>query len=342
VGATDNEVGGPNPGDGNLIAYNSLEGIQVVPGTISPSSGPATGNALLRNSIHSNALLGIDLSVMQPGSDGVTPNDAFPDADGLQNFPVLTTADVGGSSITVEGSLATTADTGLTIELFSSVVCDATGNGEGRSYLGSVAVVTNASGDASIPATVLPAAAGRWITATATPTTPASCGNGLCEPWAGENCLDCSSDCDGDQSGQPASQYCCGDGAGTNPVDCTDTRCSAGGFVCRAPSGTSEFSACFASTCATTTVLGQTVTAPDKDSLEWTSPTDVRFVKGNLADVNTYATTGEGVRLGATSLDISADSPAAGTGLYYIVRPELCGSWQTSPAAEPERDVMLP
>jgi hypothetical protein len=53
------------------------------------------------------------------------------------------------------------------------------------------------------------------------------CGNNICELSAGEDCLSCPSDCNGVQSGNPGNQYCCGDGEGNNPVDCSDPRCTA-------------------------------------------------------------------------------------------------------------------
>ena len=58
------------------------------------------------------------------------------------------------------------------------------------------------------------------------------CGNGVCEPSIGEDCLSCAVDCEGKQVGAAKKQYCCGDGAGTNPVDCTDPRCTSEGFEC--------------------------------------------------------------------------------------------------------------
>jgi hypothetical protein len=68
----------------------------------------------------------------------------------------------------------------------------------------------------------------------------------------------------------------------------------------------------------------------------------VQWVKGEIAAVGTYATTGGGTLSGATSLDISGDEPAPATGLYYLVRLLGCGSWQSSPGAEPARDAALP
>ncbi|UCG17744.1 MAG: N-acetylmuramoyl-L-alanine amidase [Phycisphaerales bacterium] len=58
------------------------------------------------------------------------------------------------------------------------------------------------------------------------------CGNGVCELTLGEDCLSCPSDCRGKQVGATKNQFCCGDGDGTNPVDCTDSRCSEEGFAC--------------------------------------------------------------------------------------------------------------
>ena len=87
LGGSDNVIGGTEEGEGNTIAYN-LIGVDVQSGT---------GNRILGNAIHTNggvasSRLGIDLA-----NDGVTANDAG-DADAgpnrLQNFPVLTSAEV--------------------------------------------------------------------------------------------------------------------------------------------------------------------------------------------------------------------------------------------------------
>jgi spore coat protein A len=67
----------------------------------------------------------------------------------------------------------------------------------------------------------------------------ALCGNGLCEAGDGENCVTCSEDCAGDQSG--GGQFCCGfdDGQVTNPISCgvdaNDDRCvnAADNLFCR-------------------------------------------------------------------------------------------------------------
>jgi hypothetical protein len=66
------------------------------------------------------------------------------------------------------------------------------------------------------------------------PTVPRVCGDGICDPGVGEDCLDCPQDCAGLQSGNPNLQYCCGDaGSGANnPIGCPDPRCNEGDFVC--------------------------------------------------------------------------------------------------------------
>ena len=74
------------------------------------------------------------------------------------------------------------------------------------------------------------------------------------------------------------------------------------------------------------------------------------MAKGPLSGVSSYTTSatanfGSG-GLGFSSLDISGDNPAAGTGLYYVLRRTgsagNCGSWQTVIGAEPGRDLNLP
>src|SRR5262249_19782616 len=116
---------------------------------------------VLSNSIFSNSFLGIDIN-----NDDVTPNDACDGdtgANNLQNFPVLTSA----SSALVRGTLNSTPNTAFTIQFFSNSTCDPSGNGEGQTFVGSTAVTTNASSNASFsfPASL---ALGQFITATAT------------------------------------------------------------------------------------------------------------------------------------------------------------------------------
>lgn len=66
-------------------------------------------------------------------------------------------------------------------------------------------------------------------------TSGAACGNGLCEAGNGEDCLSCPADCNGKQNGKPSNRFCCGDGAGENPILCSDgdgSVCNSSGFSC--------------------------------------------------------------------------------------------------------------
>ncbi len=150
----------------NTIAYNTRAGICI--------SGTSTvvGYAIRANSIHSNTQLGIDLNNSSCGTSSVTLNDAG-DGDGgpngLQNFPVLTAAETNGANTLVVGSLNTTASTPVRIDFYSSPSCDGSGNGEGRTYLGTLATTTDGSGNASFNYSALPPSTiGHAITATAT------------------------------------------------------------------------------------------------------------------------------------------------------------------------------
>lgn len=152
-------VGGLNAGEGNVIAYNTGDGVDIEAGT---------GNRILSNSIHSNGGLGIDL-----GSNGVTANDdGDPDtgANALQNFPVLTSVVTNGPDLTVAGSLNSTAGTTFTLQFFANTAADPTGYGEGQILVGTQSVVTDATGNASFQVTFLGAMVpvGDLITATAT------------------------------------------------------------------------------------------------------------------------------------------------------------------------------
>lgn len=172
-GAPNTIVGGDTGADGNMIAYNGLS--NYAPGVV-VFNAPTSGNQIRHNSIHSNGGLGIDLEpggvTFNDGQDGPTvpPYDGDSGPNGLQNFPELTSAVVSGGVTTVSGLLRTTANTSVTIDLYSSAVCDASGFGEGHTWFGSLqGIQTDATGDLSFTASIGPALpAGALVTATAT------------------------------------------------------------------------------------------------------------------------------------------------------------------------------
>ncbi len=141
-GSTGNIIGGEADGAGNLIAFNAHNGVDVVNGT---------SNAIVRNSIHSNTLLGISL-----GAAGVAANhdgDGDTGANNLQNFPVLTRAVTNGALITITGTLNSTALTDYRIEFYANAVGDGTGYGEGQTLIGISDVPIDGSGNASFSPT---------------------------------------------------------------------------------------------------------------------------------------------------------------------------------------------
>lgn len=167
-------------GRGNTIAFNAGNGVHVegAPGASTGSTtGSADGNLIAHNSIFANGKLGIDLVF---GYEGVTPNDLRdPDVgpNRLQNFPVLTRVTApppGSTSTTFRFTLNSEPSRAYRIDFYSSPAPDPSGFGEGKTYLGTVSVTTDASGNASSSGDVRLSVAldvGTYVTATATQTT---------------------------------------------------------------------------------------------------------------------------------------------------------------------------
>ena len=138
-----------------------------------PASGrtTGTGNSITSNSISSNGGLGIDL-VPAGGSPGPTPNDAGDSDSGpnqLQNFPVITRAEVGDGSTIFEGTLESTPNTTFSIQVYRSTDCDPSGFGEGATRVLTTSATTDSSGNAAFSQTFSSEVpVGAAITATAT------------------------------------------------------------------------------------------------------------------------------------------------------------------------------
>jgi uncharacterized repeat protein (TIGR01451 family) len=145
-----NTIGGPAAGDGNIIAFN---------GTGTTGAGVnmilnSNGNAVLSNSIHDNAGLGINLG-------GLANNN--------QSFPVLNAATVNAAGTVVQGTFNSRPLGTYTLQFFASPAADGSGFGEGQTYLGSLIVQTDSNGNAIFTASLpVAAAAGSAISATAT------------------------------------------------------------------------------------------------------------------------------------------------------------------------------
>lgn len=160
---------------GNVIAGNGYGpvGDPQEQGWFGVWVATGTGNQVLSNRIISNYLAGINL-----GEDIVqNPNDAGDGdtgANGMQNYPVVTSAVRGASTTAVAGTLNSTPNTQFRIQFFANSTCDVTAgpsNGEGENYLGETTVTSNGAGDAAFSVSVGALIPAGWVT-TATATGP--------------------------------------------------------------------------------------------------------------------------------------------------------------------------
>lgn len=173
INGHDNMVGGTATNARNIIAFNG-GGTPMCSATnagVWVHNSGAINNAILGNSIFSNAGLGIDLE-FDGDPNCIEPNDNC-DVDtgpnNLQNYPVLTSAISGGGSTIIQGSLNSVASTIFRIEFFDNTQCDPFGNGEGQTFIGSADIPTAANCNATINVTLpVNVQAGHVITATAT------------------------------------------------------------------------------------------------------------------------------------------------------------------------------
>ena len=123
--ATNNIIGGSGTGDGNVIAYNTNDGVWV--------DGSTTDfNLISGNAIFENGGLGIDLEPNGVGVGGGANNN--------KSAPTITGITASGSDFTI----ITTAVSGDTVEFFRvnnaaapAATADSSGSGEGYLYLGS-------------------------------------------------------------------------------------------------------------------------------------------------------------------------------------------------------------
>lgn len=167
--ASSNKIGGINDGEGNLITNNGGSGIAIT------DSG-SIFNSILGNSIYANTKLGIDLIGGTENSFGVTANDAGDVDSGpnsLINYP-----DVKVNSFGANGTKIVTHDFNLDLaagdyrlEFFVSTAKDASGNGEGQTFIGSKDLSHPGTGNLNFKGTLnakIAVAKGAYISATLT------------------------------------------------------------------------------------------------------------------------------------------------------------------------------
>jgi hypothetical protein len=135
----------------DTIAYNGGSGIDIYSGS---------GNLVSRNSFYFNAGLAINL-----GDDGITSGGGLP--NNLQAYPTLTSITNASGTTTIQGTLHSSPSTSFTIEFYSNSAVDPSGFIEGKTYLGSTAVMTDTNGNASF-SFMTPTTTNTVFTATAT------------------------------------------------------------------------------------------------------------------------------------------------------------------------------
>jgi len=152
----------------NTIQYNAGPGVRLVNGL---------GNTIRFNNLYFNGYpndvaMGIDLAGL-----GVTANDndgtvlAMSTANRGLNFPLLTLATGAPSEVAVVKGLLTTTPGDYYIDLYANTACDASGNGEGATWIGSDKITiksTETFKDFTIPVVTFAQPTDWTITATAT------------------------------------------------------------------------------------------------------------------------------------------------------------------------------
>jgi parallel beta-helix repeat protein len=145
----------------NRIFLNGYSGIGVYVGDKNHFAG---------NAIFSNLHLGINLETRTFGLVTMNDsNDLDEGTNGLQNFPVITSALTQATQTIVAGTLTTRPNGVYQVELYANFNCNSLGHGEGLVPLLLHPVTTNAAGVASFSVAIPhPLPRGMWISATAT------------------------------------------------------------------------------------------------------------------------------------------------------------------------------
>lgn len=332
--ASANHIGGTDFGAGNVIACNGDDGIEIVaPGT--------SGNFVEAN------VIGLNLSgAPELGNtyDGVFIFQATDNTvGGLNGAATNYVLGNGGNGLVVQTNAA------VGNRLLGNVLLN---NALLGIDLGRDGITLNDAGDAdigpnlkqnypSLTAATLSVSGTLTITGTldSTPSTTIRVeyfGNSVCNPsgYGEAEYLLLSKDVTTDGSGVANINEAI-NGMTIEPKIITATATDPAG-------NTSEFSACRPVICSSIAPLGTTLIMLGPDTVGWSAPVDVTWVKGNVPDVGTYTITDSGSILADSSLSIAGDNPGPGDAMYYIVRPLICGSWQNTLGSEPARDTSLP
>jgi hypothetical protein len=329
--ASNNVIGGASPGARNIISGNASEGIVLTSGAI--------GNRIEGNSIgvdiHGEPVVGqsSDFGVRISDASGNTIGGTAPGEgniiagfEGQGGVGIIESVSIGNAIL---GNSIFSNAIGIDLQGDGVTVNDPGDGDSGPNHLGNFPVLTSAA----------VGTAGTIISGSLD-STPGS--TFRLEFYSN---LGCHTTGHGEGEGFLGASDVVTDGSGQADFAVVlPTTVTLGDWITSTATSpdnsTSEFSQCatFIANCALDP-FGQSVVALDRDTLMWSAPVDIRYARGDLAGVGSYATTDGGVRLGATSLDISGDLPDPGHGMYYMIRARECGSWQTTPGSEPGRDL---
>jgi hypothetical protein len=183
VSSNDNTIGtsflGPPPGTGNGGSYSGRGNViafNAWPTGLSQSAGvyveSGVNNAILQNLIYNNLGLGIDLAPLGANQQGSNPGTG---ANDLQNAPVIKSVTTDQGVTKIRGKLVSAPTSSYLLEFYANPATDPRASFSARSFVGSLIVTTDASGqailadpgqpDLSVPWSVT---SGSLITATAT------------------------------------------------------------------------------------------------------------------------------------------------------------------------------
>lgn len=141
IDGSKNIIGGNASGAANTVTDNSGVGVYILSGT---------GNTISQNSIDENGLLGIDIFPTGPNLNDSLDADVGP--NNMQNFPVIDsvihTTPIPPTTL-IKGHINSVPNNDYRIEFFESYKADTSHYGEGRTYMGTTYVTTDASGNAT-------------------------------------------------------------------------------------------------------------------------------------------------------------------------------------------------
>ncbi|MDB9313625.1 S8 family serine peptidase [Spirulina sp. CS-785/01] len=157
--SSNNVIGGINPGEGNIIAYNGWDGVRI-----KNNNATTINNSVLSNSIFGNKYSGITLGKYFNQSLQNDEKDIDEGENHLQNHPNLVSVNLAENSIEINGNFNSTPNKKFRLEFFGNPNND----GEGKNFLGSQKVTTDSNGNANFNIFLSNVAADRFVTATAT------------------------------------------------------------------------------------------------------------------------------------------------------------------------------